>query len=182
MARWLIAGGLAGVALCVPLALLFDDVGEIVVMVCAGLCGLVFAGGVALLAGRGWWMLGPALAVGVFAPLAITMEAHEVVLSGYGRIETCAVTDAVESSSDTPRRSYHIVEYVIACPSGPVELLLDHSYRLKSNTVAFYQLPPLRPLLVRDARYEPELLWGSVAAMAVIVMIAAAVRPQPSSV
>lgn len=188
VAWWMIGGGAAGVLAVVPLGLFPEGMGWFIAwMTLTVICGLVFGAGVVALVGRGgFWMMSLAFAVGSIAPAMISQELHNAVMTSFGTVEKCRVVQAEEYRWEKGSRSGHGFDYVIACPSGPVEESAEYSKRLKSDEVDVYQLPPLRPELARHVNYEPWNLWGCVIAMVALVGFGVVTRRrdtgQPSSV
>lgn len=166
----LIAGGLAGLAVGAGLGITLT----------AGLTfigflgGLAYALGVSGLAERKWIAL-PAFALGLTAPFLLTFGGHDVLMQRIGHVEHCTVTQADEH----PFAKYPSVDYVLACPSGEVELSRDWEDRLAVMEADVQVGSPLRPVFADDARWNLVLVTSVPVAMILLPPVARALRKAP---
>ena len=170
-AAWLlIGGGLAGLALGVGVSITLSYG-----LVFIGLLGgLAYALGVSGLSQRKWIAL-PAFALGLAAPLVLTFGVHSVLMQRIGHVERCAVTAADEH----PFAKYPGVDYVLACPSGEVELDRDWTDRLKSGDAEVITGPPLLPDWADSTRWNLLAVTSVPGAMTLLVPVAWLLRKQP---
>lgn len=170
LSRLLIAGGATAVLVGAALGMMVN-VGFIGVGL---LGGLAFALGVNGLAERKQYAL-PVFVIGLGAPFVLTFGGHSVLLDRIGHVEHCAVESAQEHRS----KKRPVVEYVLSCPSGTVELTEDWSDRLSTAEADVRVGPPLRPLFARPDLWNLPLVLGVPVVMIAVVPIARALRKQP---
>lgn len=166
----LIAGGLAALAagIGVSITLTYG-------LVFAGLLGgLAYALGVAGLSQRKWVAL-PAFVLGLVAPFVLTFGVHSVLLQRTGHVERCTVT----ATDEHPFAKYPSVDYVLACPSGEVELDRDWNDRLKASEADVVVGPPLRPDWADGTRWNLLVVTGVSGAMILLVPVARLLGKQP---
>ncbi|MFD4674230.1 hypothetical protein ACFWNN_31235 [Lentzea sp. NPDC058450] len=156
----------AGVALSVTLTQGF-------VFLCL-LGGLAYALGVSGLSQRKWVAL-PAFALGLVAPFVLTFGVHSVLLQHTAQVESCTVT----SKDEHPFVKYPRVDYVLACPSGEIELERDWSDRLKTGEAEVLVGPPLRPDWADEGRWNLLPVTSVPGAMILLVPVARLLRKQP---
>ncbi|WP_394615578.1 hypothetical protein JNUCC0626_38460 [Lentzea sp. JNUCC 0626] len=166
----LIVGGLvaiaAGVALSVTLTQGF-------VFLCL-LGGLAYALGVSGLSQRKWVAL-PAFVLGLVAPFVLTFGVHSVLMQRTGHVEMCSIA----SKEEHPSAKYPRVDYVLACPSGEVELDRDWNERLKGAEAPVAIGEPLRPLWGSYTRWNLLLVTSVPGVMILLVPVARLLRKQP---
>ncbi|MGW6447107.1 hypothetical protein [Lentzea sp. NPDC055074] len=170
-AAWLlIAGGLTALALGVGVSITLTYG-----LVFIGLLGgLAYALGVSGLSQRKWIAL-PAFALGLLAPFVLTFGVHSVLLHRGGNVEHCTVT----SKEEHPFTKYPGVDYVLACPSGEVELDRDWTDRLKTSEADVVTGPPLLPDWADSTRWNLLLVTSVPGAMTLLVPVAWLLRKQP---
>lgn len=166
----LVAGGLAGLAVGVGLSMTVS-LGLVFV---GFLGGLAYALGVSGLAERKWIAL-PAFLLGLLAPFLLTFGGHSVLMQRIGHVEHCTVTAADEQ----PFAKYPSVDYVLACPSGEVELSRDWDERLAIMEADVLVGSPLRPVFADDTRWNLLLVTSVPLAMILLVPVARALRKVP---
>jgi hypothetical protein len=170
-AAWLLtAGGLAALALGIGASITLTY-GLVFV---ALLGGLAYALGVSGISQRKWIAL-PAFVLGLVAPFALTSGVHSVLLQRSGQVERCVVTSKVEH----PFAKYPGVDYVLACPSGEVELDRDWNDRLKTDDAEVVTGPPLLPDWADSGRWNLLPVTGVPGAMILLVPVAWLLRKQP---
>ncbi len=170
LARRLVAAGAAAVVIGSALGVTVH-----VGFLLAGLLGgLAFALGVSGLAERKAVAL-PAFAVGLAAPFVLTFGGHSVLMSEIGHTEQCAVTGAVEH----PRAKYPSVDYVLACPSGEVELSRDWADRLRTDQAEVSIGPPARPVFAEPTGWNLWLVTSVPLTMIALVPLARVLGRQP---
>jgi hypothetical protein len=170
LARRLIAAGAATVVIGSALGVTVH-----VGFLLAGLLGgLAFALGVSGLAERKAVAL-PAFVVGIAAPFVLTFGGHSVLMDEIGHTEQCTVSKAVEH----PRAKYPSVDYVLACPSGEVELSRDWADRLRTDEAEVSIGPPARPVFAEPTAWNLWLVTSVPLTMIALVPLARALRKQP---
>ncbi|SDF91738.1 hypothetical protein SAMN05216553_104167 [Lentzea fradiae] len=137
----------------------------------AMLGGLAYAVGVTALAERKWIAL-PAFVLGIAAPFLLTSGTHSVVMQRVGHVETCAVVSADEN----PFVKHPSVEYVLACPSGEVELERDWNTRLRGREAEVLIGPAVRPMFADSTRWNLLAVTSVLGAMILLVPVARLVR------
>ncbi|ANZ37862.1 hypothetical protein BBK82_19135 [Lentzea guizhouensis] len=170
VAWYLVTGGAAAIAAGSALGITLN-VGFLLL---ALLGGLAFALGLCGLSERKQIAL-PAFAVGLAAPFVLTFGGHSVLMNEIGHTERCTVTKAVEH----PRNKYPSVDYVLACPSGEVELDRDWPDRLKSDDAEVRVGPPLRPVFAEPGGWNLWLVTSVPLTMIALVPLARALRKKP---
>ncbi|RAS69029.1 hypothetical protein C8D87_1021107 [Lentzea atacamensis] len=166
----LIAGGFAGLAAGVGFGVTLTTG-----LVFVGLLGgLAYALGVSGLAERKWIAL-PAFALGLVAPFLLTFGGHSVLMQRIGHVEHCTITQAEEH----PFAKYPSVDYVLACPSGEVELSRDWDDRLAIMEADVLVGSPLRPVFADNARWNLVPVTSVPLAMTLLVPVARALRKAP---
>jgi hypothetical protein len=166
----LIAGGLTALALGVGVSITLTYG-----LVFVGLLGgLAYALGVSGLSQRKWIAL-PAFVLGLVAPFVLTFGVHSVLMQRIGHVERCAVT----ATDEHPFAKYPSVDYVLACPSGEIELDRDWNDRLKTTEADVLTGPPLRPMFADDTRWNLLLVTSVPGAMTLLVPVARLLRKQP---
>ncbi|KOV79870.1 hypothetical protein [Nocardia sp. NRRL S-836] len=143
-------------------------------LLAALLGGLAFALGVSGVAERKVVAL-PAFAVGLAAPFVLTFGGHSVLMNEIGHTEQCTVTKAVER----PRSKYPSVDYVLACPSGVVELSRDWPDRLRTAQAEVRVGPPARPVFAEPTGWNLWLVTSVPLTMIALVSLAKALRRKP---
>ncbi|MFS8096496.1 hypothetical protein LFM09_05085 [Lentzea alba] len=136
--------------------------------------GLAYGLGVGGLAERRWIII-PALILGVGAAFFLAFGVHSVLMQRIGHVEHCTVTQAEEH----PFTKYPSVDYVLACPSGEVELSRSWNDRLLIQETDVLVAPPLEPKFADDTRWNLWLVTGVPLAMILLVGVARAVRRVP---
>ncbi|GHH58974.1 hypothetical protein [Lentzea cavernae] len=170
-AAWLlIAGGLTALALGVGASATLTR-GLVFI---ALLGGLAYALGVSGLSQRKWIAL-PAFVLGLLAPFLLTFGVHSVLMHRVGHVERCTVT----AKDERPFAKYPSVDYVLACPSGEVELDRDWNDRLKTGEADVLLGPPLLPDWADSTRWNLLLVTSVPGAMILLVPVAWALRKQP---
>jgi hypothetical protein len=166
----LIAGGFAALAVGVGLGITLT-LGLVFV---GFLGGLAYALGVSGLAERKW-IAPPAFLLGLLAPFLLTFGGHSVLMQRIGHVEHCTVTAADEH----PFAKYPSVDYVLACPSGEVELSRDWDERLAIMETDVLVGSPLRPVFADNTRWNLLLVTSVPLAMILLVPVARALRKVP---
>lgn len=136
--------------------------------------GLAYALGVSGLAERKWIAL-PAFLLGLLAPFLLTFGGHSVLMQRIGHVEHCTVT----ATEEHPFAKYPSVDYVLACPSGEVELSRDWDDRLAIMETDVLVGSPLRPVFADDTRWNLALVTSVPLAMILLVPVARALRKVP---
>ncbi|MFJ5992093.1 hypothetical protein [Lentzea sp. NPDC092896] len=169
-AAWLmIAGGLAALVLGVGVSITLTYG-----LVFIGLLGgLAYALGVSGLSQRKWIAL-PAFALGLVAPFVLTFGVHSVLMQRSGHVEHCTVA----AKEEHPFAKYPSVDYVLACPSGEVELDRDWNDRLRTNEADVLLGPPLRPDWADSSRWNLLPVTSVPGAMILLVPVAWLLRKQ----
>ncbi|MEV6714054.1 hypothetical protein AB0M48_18680 [Lentzea sp. NPDC051208] len=166
----LIAGGLTALVLGVGVSITLTYG-----LVFVGLLGgLAYALGVSGLSQRKWIAL-PAFVLGLMAPFVLTFGVHSVLMQRIGHVERCVVT----ATDEHPFAKYPSVDYVLACPSGEIELDRDWDDRLKTSEADVLTGPPLRPMFADDTRWNLLLVTSVPGAMTLLVPVAWLLRKQP---
>ncbi|MFI6097292.1 hypothetical protein ACIA8G_17135 [Lentzea sp. NPDC051213] len=166
----LIAGGLVVLAIGVGLGITLTTG-----LLFVGLLGsLAYVLGVSGLAERKWILL-PAFVVGVAAPFVLTFGVHSVLMQRIGQVEHCTVTQATEHKfAKNPS-----VDYVLACPSGEVELTRDWDERLLIQEADVLVGPPLEPMFADGTRWNLLLVTSVPVMMMLLIPVARALRRAP---
>ncbi|MET9228988.1 hypothetical protein [Lentzea sp. NPDC003310] len=136
--------------------------------------GLAFALGLCGLAGSKQAAL-PAFLLGLGAPFVLTFGGHSVLMDRIGHVERCVVREAEEHRS----AKRPVVEYVLGCPSGDVEITEDWSERLRAPEGDVRIGPPLRPVLAAPDLWNLPLVVGVLVAMTTAIPVARLLRKQP---
>lgn len=136
--------------------------------------GLAYALGVSGLSQRKWIAL-PAFVLGIMAPFVLTFGVHSVLMQRTGHAEHCTVT----AKEEHPFAKYPSVDYVLACPSGEVELDRDWNDRLKTAEAVVLVGPPLQPDWADGTRWNLLLVTSVSGAMILLVPVAWLLRKQP---
>ena len=166
----LIGGGFAALALSTALGVTIG-LGLVFIGV---LGGIAYGMGVGALAERRWIII-PALILGVGSAFLLAHGAHSVLMQRIGHVEHCTVTQAEEH----PFAKYPSVDYVLACPSGEVELSRSWNERLLIQGTDVLVGPPLRPEFADDTRWNLWLVTGVPLAMILLVAVARVIRRVP---
>ena len=166
----LIAGGLVALALGIGASITLTY-GLVFV---ALLGGLAYALGVSGLSRRKWIAL-PAFVLGLVTPFLLLHGAHSVLAHRTGQVERCTVT----SKDEHPFAKYPRVDYVLACPSGEVELERDWTDRLKTDQAQVVVGAPLLPLWADDGRWNLLPVTSVPGAMILLVPVARLLRKHP---
>ncbi|MFC3891730.1 hypothetical protein ACFOWZ_09590 [Lentzea rhizosphaerae] len=170
-AAWLmIAGGLVVLALGIGVSITLTY-GLVFV---GFLGGLAYALGVSGLSQRKWIAL-PAFVLGLMAPFVLTFGVHSVLMQRTGHAERCTVT----AKEEHPFAKYPSVDYVLACPSGEVELDRDWNDRLKTAEADVLVGPPLQPDWADSTRWNLLLVTSVSGTMILLVPVARLLRKQP---
>ncbi|MGI5504722.1 hypothetical protein [Lentzea sp. CA-135723] len=168
---WLLTfGGLAALALGIGISVTLTY-GLVFV---ALLGGLAYALGVSGLSQRKWVAL-PAFVLGLVAPFVLLHGVHSVLMQRTGYEEQCTVT----SKDEHPFAKYPGVDYVLACPSGEIELDRDWNDRLETDEAQVVVGAPLLPLWADDGRWNLLPVTGVPGAMILLVPVARLFRKQP---
>ena len=166
----LVAGGFAALAVGVGLGITLT-LGLVFI---GFLGGLAYALGVSGLAERKWVAL-PAFLLGLVAPFLLTFGGHSVLMQRIGHVEHCTVT----ATEEHPFAKYPSVDYVLACPSGEVELSRDWDERLAVMEADVLVGSPLRPVFADETRWNLALVTSVPLAMILLVPVARALRKVP---
>jgi hypothetical protein len=167
----LIGGGFAALALSTALGV---TVGLGLVVIGA-IGGLAYGMGVGAMAERRWIII-PALVLGVGAAFLLAHGVHSVLMQRIGHVEHCTVTRAEEH----PFAKYGgYSAYVLACPSGEVELSRSWNERLLIGETGVLVGPPLMPTFADEPRWNLWLVTGVPLTMILLVAVARAIRRVP---
>lgn len=166
----LIGGGFAALVLSTALGATFG-LGLVVI---GAVGGLAYGMGVGAMAERRWIII-PALVLGVGAAFLLAHGVHSVLMQRIGHVEHCTVTRAEEH----PFAKYPAVDYVLACPSGEVELSRDWDERLLIQEADVLVGSPLRPVFADDTRWNLWLVTSVPVAMILLAAVAGALRRAP---
>ncbi|WP_330272566.1 hypothetical protein OG205_37540 [Lentzea sp. NBC_00516] len=165
----LVAGGLTALTIGIGLSITLTYG----LMFIGLLGGLAYALGVSGLAERKWIAL-PAFVLGLTAPFVLTFGVHSVLMQRTGHVERCAVT----ATDEHPFAKNPGVDYVLACPSGEVELDRDWNDRLKTKEADVLVGPPLRPMFADSSRWNLLPVTSVPATMTLLVPVARLLRKQ----
>lgn len=166
----LVLGGLATLAFGVGLSVTLTHGLVFVAM----LGGLAYALGVTALSERKWVAL-PAFVLGLAAPFLLTTGVHSVLAHRIGHTETCRVV----ATDENPYAKYPSVDYVLACPSGEIELERDWNDRLKSDEAEVLVAAPVRPMFADGTRWNLLAVTSVPGAMILLIPLARLVRKRP---
>ncbi|GLZ35704.1 hypothetical protein Lesp02_78910 [Lentzea sp. NBRC 105346] len=141
---WLLAaagllGVLAGVVVSMLDAAVLEWLGAVIAVLSGGWLALC----VMRVAGTSAYVVVPAFAVCVVGALLLVLNAHGFVVSRYGTAERCTV----QSSHEHKSGKVQVIDYLMRCPSGEVEVTVRTSGRLRAAEGTVIQLGPFRPVL-----------------------------------
>ncbi len=170
LAWQLVGGGVAGIVGGAALGMTID-IGFLGLSL---LSGLAFTLGLCGLAERAAIAL-PAFVIGLGAPLVLTFGGHSVLLDQTGHVEHCVVKGIGEHRS----AKRPTVDYLLACPSGEVELSRDLNDRLMIMEADARTRPPLRPLFASPDLWNLPTVLGVLVVMIAAVPVARLLRQQP---
>lgn len=98
-----------------------------------------------------------------------------LLMDRLGHVERCVVEQAEEHR--TQKRP--VVEYVLGCPGGDVELTEDWSDRFRTSEADILVGPPLRPVLAAPDLRNLPLVTGVLVAMTAAIPVAHVLRRRP---